>query len=258
MASSGSPGAAAASLVCFAGMAAELGWAPRLRVVATLDRGRVLQGWGGGKGEATEEGARPDAQAAGAPPQPASELVGSGLGSSSRVSELRLPFGSLRRMSPDEFVALLARQVGASGVVAGENYRFGFKAAGDADDLARLAAEHGMRARIVPLVRGDSLEGAELCAVSSTRVREALADGDVAAAAAQLGRLHRLLIADAGAGQALNVAPAAGEYTARVGQQGRELAPATVRVSPGGAVEVLHGGAVCSDSAAPLAVEFVA
>ena len=36
-----------------------------------------------------------------------------------------LPFGQIRHQSPREFVKMLARDLGAAGVVAGTNYRFG-------------------------------------------------------------------------------------------------------------------------------------
>ena len=36
-----------------------------------------------------------------------------------------LPFGQIRHQSPREFVEMLARDLGAAGVVAGTNYRFG-------------------------------------------------------------------------------------------------------------------------------------
>jgi FAD synthase len=36
-----------------------------------------------------------------------------------------LPFREIRTMPPEEFVAVVARELGASGVVAGRNYRFG-------------------------------------------------------------------------------------------------------------------------------------
>lgn len=74
----------------------------------------------------------------------------------------------------------------ARAVLIGGNFRFGHRAAGDIDLLARLGAEHGFDAQAVDLVAaGDA-------AVSSTMVRRALAIGDVAAAAAALGRPHRV------------------------------------------------------------------
>jgi riboflavin kinase / FMN adenylyltransferase len=66
--------------------------------------------------------------------------------------------------------------------VVGENFRFGHKAAGDPALLASLGRPRGVEVVAVPLhADGDQV-------VSSTRVRAELAKGDVAAAAASLGR----------------------------------------------------------------------
>jgi riboflavin kinase/FMN adenylyltransferase len=75
------------------------------------------------------------------------------------------------------FDALAARAV-----VVGENFRFGHKAAGDPALLASLGGPRGVEVVAVPLhALGDQV-------VSSTRVRAELAEGDVAAATASLGR----------------------------------------------------------------------
>jgi hypothetical protein len=111
-------------------------------------------------------------------------------------------------------VALL-RRLGVAGVVAGHNYRFGFRAAGDASALVSLCAAEGLSAHIVEMVTADEAAeqavadtGAAACAlqVSSTRVRGALAAGDVDAAAALLGRRHRFVaICDAAAAHVSSV-----------------------------------------------------
>ena len=70
----------------------------------------------------------------------------------------------------------------AKAVVVGENFRFGHKAAGDPALLAELGRPRGVEVVAVGLhADGDQV-------VSSTRVRAELAAGDVAAAAASLGR----------------------------------------------------------------------
>ena len=67
----------------------------------------------------------------------------------------------------------------------GENFRFGHKAAGDPALLAELGRPRGVEVVAVGLhADGDQV-------VSSTRVRGELATGDVAAAAASLGRPRR-------------------------------------------------------------------
>jgi FAD synthase len=86
---------------------------------------------------------------------------------------------------------------------AGANYRFGYKAAGDASDLVRLCQEHGLQSAIVNPVMDSLNTGAPVLVddssrekgqVSTTRVRRALANGDMKRVAELLGRRHRLII----------------------------------------------------------------
>jgi len=77
---------------------------------------------------------------------------------------------------------VLFDRLAARAVVVGENFRFGHKAAGDPVLLAELGRPRGVEVVAVGLhADGDQV-------VSSTRVRAELAAGDVAAAAASLGR----------------------------------------------------------------------
>ncbi|MBQ9727798.1 MAG: EamA family transporter [Kiritimatiellae bacterium] len=128
---------------------------------------------------------------------------------------LRLPFTrELAALPPADFVARcllpLARRAGRLAVAAGPNWRFG---AGRAGSLADCAAA-GIETLEVPL----ALRGGR--PVSSTRVREAVAAGDLAEAAALLGRPYETdetalpAAAGRGVGSALgaptaNVMPAA-------------------------------------------------
>lgn len=100
---------------------------------------------------------------------------------------LALPFTKeLSHLSADEFVEqVLASKLHALRVVVGANFRFGHKAAGDVDLLRREGRRHGFEVDAV-----DLLGGAE--PVSSTMVRALVAEGDVASAAAALGRPHRV------------------------------------------------------------------
>lgn len=87
-------------------------------------------------------------------------------------------------------------------LMPGENYRFGYKAAGDALELARLCQECGMGAYIIKSVMDKNQEFSHMDAsdlkergqVSSTRVRHALAAGDMNYVSELLGRRHRLVI----------------------------------------------------------------
>ena len=87
------------------------------------------------------------------------------------------------QQSPEEFIAeVLVGEVGARIVVIGAGFRFGKGAAGTAQTLR----DAGLIVHELPIVE---TEGAR---VSSTRIRDIVAAGDVAAAQQLLGRPHRL------------------------------------------------------------------
>ena len=96
------------------------------------------------------------------------------------------------RLSAETFVHdILVDTLHASLVVVGENFRFGHKAAGDVALLTRLGRTFGFRVEAAPLVASDPANGGETV-YSSTYIRSLIAAGNVAAAAAALGRPHRL------------------------------------------------------------------
>ncbi|MBR8743802.1 bifunctional riboflavin kinase/FAD synthetase [Nocardiopsis sp. MG754419] len=98
-----------------------------------------------------------------------------------------LPFTEeLSALSPEEFVRrILVDRLGAAAVVVGEDFRFGHRVAGNVATLTELGVRCGFSVDGVRLVaEGDT--------ITSTRVRELLATGDVAGAAALLGRPHRV------------------------------------------------------------------
>jgi riboflavin kinase/FMN adenylyltransferase len=99
-----------------------------------------------------------------------------------------LPFTEeFSRTSPEEFVEeLLWRRCCAAEVSSGADFRFGRGGAGGPPLLARMAQELGFR-----YVPADVVEEGDR-AVSSTRIREALAAGRVEDAAVLLGRPHRV------------------------------------------------------------------
>lgn len=91
------------------------------------------------------------------------------------------------KLSAEGFVHdVLVDTLHASLVVVGENFRFGHKAAGDVDLLRRLGRTFGFGVEAAPLVSGGDT------VFSSTYIRSLIAAGDVGAAAAALGRPHRL------------------------------------------------------------------
>jgi riboflavin kinase / FMN adenylyltransferase len=106
------------------------------------------------------------------------------LGEAGMATVLVLEFTrELSEVTAEVFAAeVLFDALAARAVVVGENFRFGHKAAGDPALLASLGGPRGIEVVAVPL----HADGGQV--VSSTRVRAELADGDVAAAAASLGR----------------------------------------------------------------------
>jgi riboflavin kinase/FMN adenylyltransferase len=102
---------------------------------------------------------------------------------------LILPFDEKRaQQTAEAFVDdVLVNTLGAQAVVVGNDFRFGHRAAGDLALLQTLGAERGFGVVAVPL-SGD----ADVGRWSSTYIRERVAFGDVAAAAAALGRPFRV------------------------------------------------------------------
>ena len=87
------------------------------------------------------------------------------------------------QQSPEDFIAeVLIGEVGAEIVVIGAGFRFGKGAAGNAQSLR----DAGLIVHELPIVETDGAR------VSSTRIRETVAAGDVSAAQQLLGRPHRL------------------------------------------------------------------
>ncbi|MCC6927079.1 bifunctional riboflavin kinase/FAD synthetase [Novosphingobium sp.] len=89
---------------------------------------------------------------------------------------------ALAATTAEQFIDLLAGQLGAAGVVTGEDFTFGKGRAGNVGVLKTLGAEKGLAARAV----GPVSEDGEV--VSSSRIREALKDGDCGAATHLLTR----------------------------------------------------------------------
>ncbi len=84
----------------------------------------------------------------------------------------------LQQMTPEAFVERYLRAIGTEVVLAGADFRFGVRRSGDLELLERLGFQI-----VVP---------AEIEGVSSTAIRAAVADGDVASAAGMLGRPFEL------------------------------------------------------------------
>ena len=90
---------------------------------------------------------------------------------------------TLSRWTPEEFTRkVLVEGLGAGAVLVGSGWRFGHKARGDVALLTELGNELGFT------VEGMELAEVEGGPASSTRVREALAEGDMKLVRALLGR----------------------------------------------------------------------
>ncbi|MDB4936916.1 MAG: Riboflavin kinase [Labilithrix sp.] len=147
----------------------------------------------------------------------------------------------LASWSPEHFAdELLAKRLESRVVVVGQNFRFGSKRAGDFGTLRTLGATRGFEA-IAAEVAGDD-EGP----FSSTRVRDAIATGEVQRATAVLGRPHALSgvvehgdargrtigFPTANLGGVAEMLPAYGVYAVRVGEIGPRRT-ATATANPG-------------------------
>jgi riboflavin kinase / FMN adenylyltransferase len=88
---------------------------------------------------------------------------------------LVVPFTSdLALKTPEEFAESVLRPIGTTVIAAGKNFRFGRGRSGDLRTLAELAFD----VRAVPIVEG----------ISSSRIRQLLAAGEIEGAAQLLGR----------------------------------------------------------------------
>ena len=105
------------------------------------------------------------------------------------VAELyELPFDkSLSSLTPEAFARdVLAQGLGVSHVVVGADFRFGKARAGSAQDLVTLGNSYGFKVTVADLVHHDGTE------ISSTAIRQALAEGRPRDAASMLGHWHRI------------------------------------------------------------------
>lgn len=101
---------------------------------------------------------------------------------------LVIPFdAAIAAMAPLVFLdSVLLQTLRPVSVVVGYDFRFGHRAEGDVDTLVRYGREHGFTVVAHDLVSADGEP------VTSTRTRRLVASGDVAGAAALLGRPHRV------------------------------------------------------------------
>ena len=93
---------------------------------------------------------------------------------------------ALQRYTAEQFVdEVLRRRFAMRELVIGYDHGFGRGREGDADVLRALGARRGFRVEVVDAIRDEQGEP-----ISSTRIRRAIASGDLAQAAHALGRLY--------------------------------------------------------------------
>jgi len=102
------------------------------------------------------------------------------------VATLRTDAALLSLSAESFFEEVILGQFRAKAIVEGFNFRFGRGRSGDAVLLRELCRSHGLAFEVVPPL----LDGGE--AISSSRIRQALARGDVSAAARWLGRPYAI------------------------------------------------------------------
>jgi riboflavin kinase/FMN adenylyltransferase len=139
-------------------------------------------------------------------------------------------------LSPRAFVEMLVSRFGMRRAVAGYNYTFGSRGAGDTKLLEAFGRELGFAVDVVAPVL---FEGAPL---SSTRIRAALEEGEVALAAGMLGAPYALggtVVANRGIGRGIGfptanlagfeglVLPKDGVYATRATVRGKTYAGVT-------------------------------
>ena len=85
-------------------------------------------------------------------------------------------------LSPEDYVKeILVKQIGTRKIIIGYDHRFGKNREGGIADLERLGKVHGFEVEVIPE------QDVKEVAVSSTKIRQALLQGDIATANAFLG-----------------------------------------------------------------------
>lgn len=89
-------------------------------------------------------------------------------------------------LSPEGFIKRLCNDYNIKGIVVGFNYRFGYKNLGDTNLLRELSTKYNYRLEVIaPLLHDEDV-------VSSTRIRNALKDGEISEANKMLTRAYSL------------------------------------------------------------------
>ncbi len=189
-------------VVRFSGMDTALGWQPRIPLLTSAGRSRVLDAWSGELGLT--------------------------------IASLELPFVRVRGLDAGAFLDLLCAEHAVTAVVCGPDFRCGRDRSTGVGELAALCRARSMAMEVV----GPVLERGR--PISSSRIRTAVCRGQVAAAARMLGRPHELVgrvvhgegrgrelgFPTANLGACATLAPATGSYAARALLRERSVAAA--------------------------------
>jgi riboflavin kinase / FMN adenylyltransferase len=105
-----------------------------------------------------------------------------------------LPFDrELAALSPQQFVEeILVKHLQATQIAVGQDFRFGHRRMGTAQELKAIAAKFGIEVEIASLYRGQNPENHQSPRISSSLIRQALAQGDILQANQMLGRAYTL------------------------------------------------------------------
>ena len=160
----------------------------------------------------------------------------------------------LAALSPEAFVEqVLVGQLAAQRIAVGDNFRFGAGRSGDSHTLAAIGQRHGVDVQVLPML----WDGQER--VSSSRIRRALAAGDVAEARRLLERPYRFsgrVVRGRGLGRELGwptanlqvdgrkFLPLEGVYAAAASVAGGPLLPAVMNLGPQPTVDPMAPSAV--------------
>lgn len=149
----------------------------------------------------------------------------------------------LQKYSPERFVEeILWKRVGAEELVIGYDHGFGRDRSGDVDTLRAVGTRLGFDVDVVGPVQSDE------AAISSTRIREAVAEGRVVAALRGLGRpyaLRGVVVRGDGRGARLGfptanlmgfgtdkLLPASGVYAVRAWSRRHGVLPGALHLGP--------------------------
>lgn len=166
-----------------------------------------------------------------------------------------VPFTTeLAALSPEAFVEqVLVGQLQAQRIAVGDNFRFGAGRSGDSQALVAIGQSHGIAVEVLPML----WDGPER--VSSSRIRRALAVGDVAEAHRLLERPYRFsgrVVRGRGLGRELGwptanlqvdgrkFLPLEGVYAATASVAGGPMLPAVMNLGPQPTVDPLAPSAV--------------